>query len=201
MTPPDTGGLREQLLEQATRLFALKGFAGTSMRELVESCECTKAACYYYFSSKEALYKEVVQHHLEHMNALIRETVACEGSTREHLHAGLETMIDYAIANPLTMLLMKRVDLATEESEYPHQDMRTHDTHLWMITEAVMEGTQSGELRQDIDPEVAALVLTGVIHFQFDISIASGEWNRDRMHNSIDLVLDGIATHDTTNTK
>lgn len=196
MTPEAERGLREQILEHATRLFASRGFAGTSMRELVEACKCTKAACYYYFSSKEALYREVVAYHSERISKLVTETIEGDGAVRERLHAGLDSMIDYATQDPLGMRLMQRIDLSSEDNAPVIKDIVSRDTHLCMITLLVTEGTKNGELRADMDPTEGALVLTGAMHFQFDAAIASGEWNRERMHTTIDLVLDGIANHE-----
>jgi len=196
VNPEPERGLRDQIREHATRLFAMRGFAGTSMRELVEACDCTKAACYYYFSSKEALYREVVEYHSERINRLVYETVAGDGSIRERLHVGLDSMIDYAISDPLGMRLMQRIDLSAEDTAPVVQDIVTRHTHLCMMSVLVTEGTESGELRPNMNPTEGALVLTGAMHFQFDAAIASGEWNRERMHTTIDLVLDGIANHD-----
>ncbi|MCP4445360.1 MAG: TetR/AcrR family transcriptional regulator [Myxococcales bacterium] len=192
----EDSGLKEQIRHHATRLFAQRGFAGTSMRELVEACECTKAACYYYFSSKEALYRDVVRFHAERIKGLVVETVKSAGSVRERLHAGLDQMIDYSVADPVAMQLMQRIDLTPEDNAPLLEDTPSRVTHLCLITELVTEGTANGELRSDIDLAEGALVLTGAMQFQFDAAIASGEWNRKRMHRTIDLILDGISNHD-----
>lgn len=191
--PDDDGGLKEQIRLQATRLFAQRGFAGTSMRELVEACECTKAACYYYFSSKEALYRDVVQDNAMRIHALMRAMMTGPGSIRERLHAGLDAIVDFSIANPRSMQLMQRIDLSSEDNAPAFSELPSRTTHLCQITELVVEGTKNGELRRDMDPASGALILTGAMQIQFDAGIASGEWDRERMHKTIDLVLDGIA--------
>ncbi len=196
MIPPPEGGLREQILQHATRLFAQRGFAGTSMRELTEACDCTKAACYYYFSSKEALFRQVVENHAARINALVQSTVTGPGSVRERLHRGLDSMMDYSIAEPTAMRLMQRLDLSPEDNAPVLDDGVCRDKHLQMITALVAEGIASGELREDLDAVEGALVVTGAMQFQFDAAIANGEWNRQRLHKTIDLVFDGITKHD-----
>jgi AcrR family transcriptional regulator len=197
MIPPDVdGGLKEQIRRQATRLFAQRGFAGTSMRELVEACECTKAACYYYFPSKEALYRDVVQDHAIRIHKIMEATIGAKGSIRERLHLGLDAMVSFAIANPIAMQLIQRIDLSSEDNAPAFDDVPSRETHLCRITELVVEGTKNGELRSDMQPAEGALILTGAMQIQFDAGIASGDWNRERMHKTIDLVLDGIANHE-----
>jgi len=196
MSCESQGGLREQIREQATRLFALRGFAGTSMRDLVEACQCTKAACYYYFPSKEALYRDVVEHHSARIDTLLRTTLGEQGSIRERLHAGLDSIIDYAQAEPLAMRLMQRLELSPEDTAPAFDNCVSRETHVQMLSELVARGAATGEFRTDIDTAEGALVLAGAIQYQFDSSIASEIWDRKRMHNIIDLVLDGIANHE-----
>ena len=43
---------RERLLSGATELFASKGYAATTVREIVERAGVTKPVLYYYFRSK-----------------------------------------------------------------------------------------------------------------------------------------------------
>jgi TetR/AcrR family transcriptional regulator, regulator of cefoperazone and chloramphenicol sensitivity len=52
-------GTRERLLDTAERLFARRGFAATSVREITDAAEANLGAVNYYFRSKENLYAEV----------------------------------------------------------------------------------------------------------------------------------------------
>lgn len=49
-----------QLLERAAHLFAERGVAGTSTRDIADAAGLTRAAMYYYFPSKEALLRALV---------------------------------------------------------------------------------------------------------------------------------------------
>lgn len=51
---------QEQLIEIAIRFFAKKGYEGTSLRDIAEEARITKAALYYHFPNKEALYERIV---------------------------------------------------------------------------------------------------------------------------------------------
>jgi AcrR family transcriptional regulator len=51
---------REQLVAHATRIFAAKGYASTSTREICQAAGANVAAIHYYFGDKEGLYRAVL---------------------------------------------------------------------------------------------------------------------------------------------
>lgn len=53
---------REHILEKASQLFAKKGFAETSVRDICEEAEVNVSSVNYYFGSKAGLYKSVCIH-------------------------------------------------------------------------------------------------------------------------------------------
>jgi len=58
---PDRGArAREQLIAHATRIFAVKGYAATSTREICLAAGANVAAIHYYFGDKEGLYRAVL---------------------------------------------------------------------------------------------------------------------------------------------
>lgn len=70
-TVPLEPGVREdQLVGIATELFASKGYDGTSLRDIADAAGITKAALYYWFPEKEALFVRVVENR---MGSLIRQ--------------------------------------------------------------------------------------------------------------------------------
>jgi AcrR family transcriptional regulator len=55
-----TTDMRERIVVTATELFATQGFTATSLQDLADRLEVTKAALYYHFRRKEDLVAEVL---------------------------------------------------------------------------------------------------------------------------------------------
>jgi AcrR family transcriptional regulator len=53
------GPVRQRVLAAAVELFAVNGFDGTSVQEIVELAQVTKGALYHYFTSKDDLLYEI----------------------------------------------------------------------------------------------------------------------------------------------
>lgn len=58
---PARGEARARILEVATPLFLSRGYADVSMQEIADAAGVTKAALYYHFRGKDALFAEVAQ--------------------------------------------------------------------------------------------------------------------------------------------
>lgn len=60
---------RDELLRHATAIFAVKGFAAASTREICDAAGVNLASISYYFGDKEGLYREVLQRPIAEMTA------------------------------------------------------------------------------------------------------------------------------------
>jgi len=85
--PLQPGGTptRERLVRTALRLFAQRGYAGVSNREIVEACGCTKGAIYWYFESKEDLFRSVMAETLADFQMRLADGIGSAASWQEKL--------------------------------------------------------------------------------------------------------------------
>ncbi|HYM48607.1 MAG TPA: TetR/AcrR family transcriptional regulator [Burkholderiaceae bacterium] len=91
------------LLDAAARLFAEKGYFGTSMRDIAQACGMLPGSLYYHFAAKEDLLVAVYQRGVEELIGNVRIAIAKESEPWARLQAGcaahLETVLrrsDYA---------------------------------------------------------------------------------------------------------
>jgi AcrR family transcriptional regulator len=61
---------RERLLKAATRLFAERGFAHVTVREICRAARANVAAVNYHFGDKLGLYRQIVQAAIDEMRAI-----------------------------------------------------------------------------------------------------------------------------------
>jgi AcrR family transcriptional regulator len=85
---------REQLLDIGRRLFAERGFEGTSVEEIAAKAGVSKPVVYEHFGGKEGLYAVVVDREMQRLLELVTGALA-GGHPRELLEQAALALLDY----------------------------------------------------------------------------------------------------------
>ncbi len=80
---------RSSLVDEAAGLFAARGYAGTSLDEVVARAAVTKGALYHHFAGKQELFRAVFERTEEAAMAAIQEQMAVETDPWERARAGI----------------------------------------------------------------------------------------------------------------
>ena len=91
MTAPER---REQLIEIARRLFAERGFDGTSIEEISARAEVSKPVVYEHFGGKEGLYAVVVDREVHRLLEMMQDSLTA-GEPRMLLEQAALALLDY----------------------------------------------------------------------------------------------------------
>jgi TetR/AcrR family transcriptional regulator len=185
---------RERVLEAAARLFTSKGYAATTVREIVADAGVTKPVLYYYFGSKEGIYLELLCRPFAEFETIVEEQKADKGDTQTRL---------LSLADRVFSLFLNHLDVGRlMYSIYygPPQGAPFFDfdaQHLqWeqAIAELIAEGMQKGEIREGNVGEMTLVVL-GAISVSMEVCLCRPEAMVDKktLANLLHLVFRGIA--------
>lgn len=86
---------REQLLDVGRRLFAEKGFEGTSVEEIAATAQVSKPVVYEHFGGKEGLYAVVVDREIHKLLNAITGALSADGHPRILLEQAALALLDY----------------------------------------------------------------------------------------------------------
>ncbi len=92
--PACSDDTRQRLLDAAERLFAERGYDGTSMRALAERAGTSVSAANYHFGGKHALLREVLSLRLSPINAVRMQRIEAVEAEAAPGPAPLEALID-----------------------------------------------------------------------------------------------------------
>lgn len=105
--PSEAGGTATRILDAAEALFAERGFAGVSVREIAGRVGLNQASIYNHFPSKQALYEAVLERGLAPIRELLAEG---QGSfpSRDFQERLLERLVDHLWRTPHLPKLIQR---------------------------------------------------------------------------------------------
>lgn len=86
---------REQLIDIGRRLFAERGFEGTSVEEIATSAGVSKPVIYEHFGGKEGLYAVVVDREIQALLSSITQALRGPGHSRALLERAALALLDY----------------------------------------------------------------------------------------------------------
>lgn len=98
---------REEILRVALRLFAARGFAGTSTSAIAREVGVTQPLVHHHFGSKEALWREVVGLSFSEMGASILRVGSEHPPGIERLRALLLALVDHLAAHPQAGIILR----------------------------------------------------------------------------------------------
>jgi len=97
--------MRGMLRQAGIDLFSEKGYASTSVREIVEKAGVTKPVLYYYFKNKEGMLRDILDCAAEMQDAILEEVLDQKGTVQEriiHLFQVLRWRLEYCRTSQLT---------------------------------------------------------------------------------------------------
>jgi len=148
---------REELVLAAYRLIARNGFEGLRTRDVAAAVGVNIATLHYYFPTKEALIRGVVEYAMQRF----RTTLAPHGSPADQLRNHLRAVRKLMLEEPELGTVMGELDLRSSRDPSV-ASMLEEMNDAWLITMRglLRRAVKEGGLRPEMDSEgVAALVV------------------------------------------
>ena len=178
---------QNDIIDAARKLFADKDFDEVSMNEIAGEVGLGKSTLYLYFKNKESLYFAVVLRGTRIWAEMVKKEVE-KGNT------GLEKLILYGNANrrfsneypdyfrllysPTSIKKQFDMDKMTSSGEF--QEVRELFKEIMFIgIDSIEKGRDEGEIRLDVDPTEAAILLSVI----YNGKVNMGDWAKELLES------------------
>ncbi len=160
---------KEEIVAEATRLFAERGYEGASMGDLAERVGLRKASLFHHFPSKDVLYTIVLEQLLDQVKAAILTAATSDGSFEERLDALTDALTTTLGAQPhaAKLLIREAMDAGPVMRD---RLAKTINDVLSASLEFAKAGQREGAFNPEIDTPQAIVTLIGVHFMPFVIS-------------------------------
>jgi TetR/AcrR family transcriptional regulator len=158
---------RERLLTTAARLFAARGFEGTSLRQVADGAGVTSAMVAYYFSDKAGLLEAVVMDGLSHILDAVESAVADSKSTDAFLARLVTAYLDVINRHPWIPSIMVREVISRDSALRDLVRREFMERAVMIVPPAIARDIAANRLRADLDPAYTVLSIVGMCVFPY----------------------------------
>jgi AcrR family transcriptional regulator len=152
--------VESQIIQEATRLFAERGFSGTSLKDIADAAGLTRPALYHYVKSKDDILARLVTELAEMPARVLEEVHAEKGlSTSERLRKMAHAVALQQATDPTRFQLLIRSEADLPE-ELVDSYKKSRRKVLREFEGVIAEGIGAGEFRA-VDARTAALSIIG----------------------------------------
>ena len=156
---------RRELTRQAARLFAEKGYHGTSIGDLADAMGVQKGSLYAHMASKQDLLYETMREGADAFHAAldaIRDDLPASEKIRLALRAHLRVVAEQL--DVATVFVREWRYLTGERRDEIMTERRRYEERVRAL---FREGRDLGELRTDLDEATAALLVLSAANWAY----------------------------------
>ena len=185
---------REAVLASAIKAFARRGYAGTSVQEILQATGLSKPTVYYYFESKAGLFRAILAFAYDESFRLMQAGVKGKTGCAQQLVEVAFALFDFANRyQNLTRLVFATVFAAPEEIPPNSIDAARRQRNFEFVLTVVRSAQKNGELNPDYEPIELAHGIFGAVSHQIRSHLIQpdGPLDRQRAERVVSLFLNG----------
>jgi AcrR family transcriptional regulator len=174
---------RSEVVATAARLFAERGYDGTSMSELTEATGLAAGGLYHYIEGKDDLLIAICDELLEPLLTQAREIVAAEAAPVEQLRELVRAWVAHVVEHRDHMLVFTQERQAIE-SEARWRRVRSQRKAFEKILDQVLARGEADGSMTFADRRLSLLALLGMVNY-------TAQWVRPGGRLSAEEIADG----------
>jgi len=149
----DAEATRAEILSVATEEFASKGLSGSRVDEIAERTRTVKRMIYYYFGSKEGLYRAVLENAYDHIRTIESDLDLDSLPPVEALRRLVQVTFDYHNKHPefVRLVMNENIHKGAHIGHLSNIKERNRSV-IATLRKLIDRGVRAGEFRSDLDP-------------------------------------------------
>jgi AcrR family transcriptional regulator len=147
----------QEIIEGARGLFVEKGFAQTTMDDVVERLEMSKGGLYHHFKSKDELLYAAASAGLERLRGMVEEEMAGKANGLEKVTAFGQAYVRFYMGEPMYRKIFSELALALPPVGPRGQAfVKLSERINAMMVEVIEEGIRDRSIRPDVNAKLLA---------------------------------------------
>lgn len=180
-----TRNTRDDVVRAAGRLFAERGYHGTSMRDLGKELGLLGSSLYSHVESKQDLLVEVVEEGARLFETSADAALATEGTAADRLRALMRGHVDVVVDNiEVSRTFLNEARML--DDDHRGRILAARDHYEEVFRTVLREGADDGTFQADLDPKTSAIFILSMLNAVERWYDPRGEIDRTSLVNRLD---------------
>lgn len=155
---------REHIINTAIKLFATKGFEGTSIRDLAATADVNVAMINYYFGSKEKLFESMVEYNVAYTRGVLDEIAHDESLTEmQKFEKVIDSHVNRLFTNREFHKVLHHELQLNQRPELANAILKVIGKNYKIMKSIIDEGIRKKEFKM-VDSGLTVATLTGTVN-------------------------------------
>jgi AcrR family transcriptional regulator len=155
-----TTDTRERILVEASSLFAVQGYHGTTTREIADAVGIRQPSLFHHFQTKGEILQALLASDLDRAVPMAEEIASAPGSASARLYRFLVEDVEHLARSPYNLAGLYTDEAMADPDFAAWTDM--NDRLEGAIERIVRDGVNGGEFVR-MDPSLAQHAITGIL--------------------------------------
>lgn len=157
---------RSEIVRLATARFAVDGYAGVALEDLMAEAGLTRGALYHHFGSKRGLFQAVVEHAQLGVARAVEQAATGHDNVLDDFLAGCRAFLEASLAPEVRRILLIEGPAVLGWGEWREGDL---ESSVRLLDEGVAELAEAGVI-DDRSLDTVATMLSGALN---EVAIAN----------------------------
>ena len=183
---------RNKIIESAVQLFSKNNYHAVSMTEIADGADISKGTLYWYFDSKEELFREIAVDGLDYFynqfEKIAQKDATSELKVRELIKCVLKTLVEH-----LNMLDVFRNNVEIISRDFKDTVETKHQKNIEIVTKIIEQGINEGLIKSKNPVDISRMILSVLFTPQTKEILDDAEKVEKKIDFIYDFIMNGIS--------
>lgn len=183
---------KAKILNSAFQLFSKNNYHAVSMTEIANGADISKGTLYWYFDSKEELFREIAVNGMDYFYNLFEEIAEENNSSEEKIRELISCVLEILVEH-LNMLDVFRNNVELISKDFKDAIDAKHQKNIEVVTKIIEQGIDEGLIKSENPADISTMILSVLFTPQTKELLDNAEKVESKIDFIYDFIMNGIS--------
>lgn len=151
--------MKNKILKSAVKLFSKNNYHAVSMTEIADGANISKGTLYWYFDSKEELFREIAFDGINHFNNLFKDIVQEDSRSDEKIREIVKCVLETLVKH-LGIIDVFRNNVELISRDFKDTIEAKHQKNIEIVAQIVEQGIDEGLIKSENPADISIMILS-----------------------------------------